>query len=147
MSDRRRSFVVCEPAALQLAHVKHLGFVLVAVLVFHALSTPMDANAGKYYSYVQAARNIHHKYDNCFWLVWEEGWKKKRKICTELTRGLSLLRNKKLGSSRTSSNRLRMVRRTVTMGWACGLWKKTMPNACSVSDEKVFWGENIEKEI
>jgi hypothetical protein len=26
----------------------------------------MYINAGKYYSYVQAARNIHHKYDNSF---------------------------------------------------------------------------------
>jgi len=77
MSDRRTSLVVCEPAALLLAHVKHLGFVLVAVQVFHAPSTPMDTNAGKCYSYVQAARNIHHKYDNCFCLVWEDGWKKK----------------------------------------------------------------------
>ena len=66
MSERRISFVVCEPAALLLAHVKHLGFVLVAVLVFHAPSTPTYTNAGKYYSYVQAARNFHHKYDNCF---------------------------------------------------------------------------------
>jgi len=112
MSDRRATSVVCEPAALLLAHVKHLGFVLVAVLVFHTPSTPMDTNAGKYYSYVQAVRNILHKYDNCFRLVWE---KKMRKICMELTRGLSLLRNKKLSSSRTSSNRLRMVRRTITM--------------------------------
>jgi hypothetical protein len=66
MADRRTILVVCEPAALLLAHVNHLGFVLVAVLVFHAPSTPMYTNAGKYYSYVQAARNIHHKYDNCF---------------------------------------------------------------------------------
>jgi hypothetical protein len=66
MSDRRASLVVCEPAALLLAHVKHLSFVLVAVVVFHAPSTTMYTNAGQYYSYVQAARNIHHKYDNCF---------------------------------------------------------------------------------
>jgi len=68
MSERRTSFVVCEPAALLLVHVKHLGFVLVTVLVFHAPSTPMYTNAGKKKknSYVQVARHIRHKYDNCF---------------------------------------------------------------------------------
>ena len=61
----------------------------------------------------------------------------------ELTRGSALLRNKKLGSSRTSSNRLRMVRRTLTMDWTSGLLKQTMPNACSGSDKKVFLGGKI----
>lgn len=64
MSDRHASSVVCEQAALLLAHVKLLGFVLVAALVFHAPSTSMDTDAGKYYSYVQEARNSHNKYDN-----------------------------------------------------------------------------------
>jgi hypothetical protein len=66
MSDRHASSVVCEQAALLLAHVKLLGFVLVAVLVFHAPSTPMDTDAGKYYSYVQEARKGHNKHDNYF---------------------------------------------------------------------------------
>jgi hypothetical protein len=74
-TDRCAISVVCEPAVLLLAHMKHLGFVLVAVLVCHTPSTPMDTNADKYYSYVQAARNIHHKYDNYVSLVWEEGLK------------------------------------------------------------------------
>lgn len=77
MSDRRASSVVCEQEALLLAQVKYLGFMLVAVLVFHAPSTPMDTNTGKYYSYVQAAKNSHHKYDKYCWLLWEEEWKKK----------------------------------------------------------------------
>ena len=76
MSDRRASSGCMWPAVLLLAHVKHLSFVLVAVLVFHAPSTPLDTNVRKCYSYVQAARNIRHKYDNCFWLVWEERWEK-----------------------------------------------------------------------
>lgn len=76
MSDKHASSVVCEQAALLLAHVKLLGFVLVAVLAFHAPSTPMDSDAGKYYSYVQAARNSRNKYDNYFWLMWEDVWKK-----------------------------------------------------------------------
>jgi hypothetical protein len=64
MSDRRAGSALCEEAALLLAQVKHVGFVLIAGLVFHTPSTPMDTDAAKYYSYVQAARNNHHKHNN-----------------------------------------------------------------------------------
>jgi hypothetical protein len=69
MSDRRAGSALYEQAALLLAQAKHVGFVLIAGLVFHTPSTPMDTNAAKCYSYVLAARNNQHKYNNYLSLV------------------------------------------------------------------------------